>query len=59
MLRMVKCEWVKKLGRVKKLNFQGEGIATDIGGVAADAFKLYGVPWLGKKTVEMVRYGAS
>ena len=50
----------RKLGRVKKkLNFQGDGIATDLGGVAADAFIHYGVPWLTKKSVEMGRYGAS
>ena len=36
-----------------------DGIATDIGGVAADAFIHYGVPWMAKKTVEMGRYGAS
>ena len=53
MLRIL--EWGKK-----SLNKQqGKGIATDIGGVAADAFIHYGVPWLAKKTVEMRRYGAS
>ena len=60
MLRMVKWEWVKKLGGAKKkMNFQGDGIVTDIGGVAADAFIHYGVPWMAKKTVEMGRYDAS
>ena len=50
----------RKLGRAKKkLNFQGDRIATDIGGVAADAFIHYAVPWMAKKTVEMGRYGAS
>ena len=44
----------------KKLKFQGKGIATEkFGGVAADAFIHYGVPWLAKTTVEMGRYGAS
>ena len=44
----------------KSLNKQqGQGIATDIGGVAADAFLHYGVPWLAKKTFEMGRYGTS
>ena len=44
----------------KSLNKQqGQGIATDIGGVAADAFIHYGVPWLGKKAVKMGRYYAS
>ena len=38
---------------------QGEGIMTDIGGVAADALYHHGIPWLAKKTVEMGRYGAS
>ena len=38
---------------------QGAGIATDIGGVAADAFIHYDVPWMGKKVIEMGRYGAS
>ena len=53
MLRIM--EWGKK-----SLNKQQRpGIATDIGGVAADAFIDYGVPWLAKKTVEMGRHGAS
>ena len=34
----------------KSLNKQqGQGIATDIGDVAADAFIHHGVPWLAKK----------
>ena len=50
----------KKTGKgKKKMNFQGEGIATDIGGVAADAFIHYGVPWMAKRPVEMGRCGAS
>ena len=52
MLRIM--EWGKK-----SVNKQGQGIATDIGGVAADAFIHHGVPWLAKKTFEMGRYGAS
>ena len=53
MLRIM--EWGKK-----SLNKQqGQGIATDIGGVAADAFIHHGIPWLGKKAVEMGRYYAS
>ena len=43
----------------KKLNFQGEGIATDVGGVAADMLIHHGIPWMAKKTFEMGRYGAS
>ena len=38
---------------------QGEGIMTDVGGIAADALYHHGIPWLAKKTVEMGRYGAS
>ena len=56
-----KVRYVKNNGLGKKsLNKQqGQGIGTGIGGVAADAFIHYGVPWLAKKTVEMGRYGAS
>ena len=47
----------KKTGNGKKkkkqLNFQGKGIATDIGGVAADAFIHYGVPWMAKKLLKL------
>ena len=57
MLRMmVKQEWVKKLEKVKKLGrvkkklkFQGDGIATDVGGVATDMFIHHGIPWMVKK----------
>ena len=38
---------------------QGEGVLTDVGGIAADALYHHGIPWLAKKTVEMDRYGAS
>ena len=38
---------------------KGEGIMTDVGGIAADALYHHGIPWLAKKTVEMDRYGAS
>ena len=47
-------EWGKKILNKQ----QGQGIATNIGGLAADALIHYGVPWLAKKTVEMGRYGA-
>ena len=53
MLRIM--DWGKK----SLTKQQGQGIATDIGGVATDALIHYGVPWLAKKTVEMGRYGAS
>ena len=55
-----KVRYVKNNGLGKKsLNKQqGQVIATNIGGVAADAFLHYGVPWLAKKTVEMGRCGA-
>ena len=38
---------------------KGDGVLTDVGGVAADALFHYGIPYLAKKTVEMGRYGAS
>ena len=38
---------------------KGDGIMTDVGGIAADALYYHGIPWLAKKTVEMGRYGAS
>ena len=38
---------------------QGEGIMSDVGGIAADALYHHGIPWLAKETVEMGRYGAS
>ena len=38
---------------------QGEGVLTDVGGIAADALYHHGIPWLAKKTVEMGRYAAS
>ena len=46
-------------GKKKQLNFQGDGIATDVGGIVADMFIHHGIPWITKKTVEMERYGAS
>ena len=42
-----------------KKSLKGEGILTDVGGIAADALYHHGIPWLAKKTVEMGRYGAS
>ena len=38
---------------------KGDGIMTDVGGIAADALYHHGIPWLAKKTVEMGLYGAS
>ena len=38
---------------------KGDGIMTDVGGIAADALYHHGIPWLAKKTFEMGRYGAS
>ena len=38
---------------------KGDGIMTDVGGIAADALYHHGIPWLAKKTIEMGRYGAS
>ena len=48
-----------QLGKKSLKQQQGEGIMTDIGGVAADALYHHGIPWLAKKTVEMGRYGVS
>ena len=42
-----------------KKSLKGDGIMTDVGGIAADALYHHGIPWLAKKTVEMGRYGAS
>ena len=49
-----KVRYVKNNGLGKKsLNRQQrQGIAIDIGGVAADAFIHYGVPWLAKKLLK-------
>ena len=44
-------------GKIKSL--KGDGIMTDVGGIAADALYHHGIPYLAKKTVEMGRYGAS
>ena len=38
---------------------KGDGIMTDVGGIAADALYHHGIPWLAKKTIETGRYGAS
>ena len=38
---------------------KGDGLMTDVGGIAADALYHHGIPWLAKKTIEMGRYGAS
>ena len=54
----------RKLGMLQvvhqgKKSLKGDGIMTDVGGIAADALYHHGIPWLAKKTVEMGRYGAS
>ena len=33
----------------KNGSLKGEGLMTDVGGIAADALYHYGLPWLGKK----------
>ena len=38
---------------------KGDGLMTDVGGIAADALYHHGIPWLAKKTIKMGRYGAS
>ena len=55
---------IKKVRYVKsnstgKKSLKGNGLMTDVGGIAADALYHHGIPWLAKKTIEMGRYGAS
>ena len=54
-----KVRYVKSSSSGKKKSLKGDGIMTDVGGIAADALCHHGIPWLAKKTVEMTRYGAS
>ena len=46
-------------GKKRLKQQQGEGIMTDVGGIAADALYHHGIPWLAEETVEIGRYGAS
>ena len=52
-----KVRYVKSSSTGKK-SLKGNGVLTDVGGIAADALYHHGIPWLAKKTVEMGRYGA-
>ena len=47
----------KSLAEVK--NKYGSGLFDTVVGTAVDGFVHYGLPWMGKKAVEMGRYGAS
>ena len=47
----------KSLVEVK--NKYGSGLFDTVVGTAVDGFVHYGLPWMGKKAVEMGRYGAS
>ena len=47
----------KSLAEVK--NKYGAGVFDTVVGTAVDGFVHYGLPWMGKKAVEMGRYGAS
>ena len=47
----------KSLAEVK--NKYGAGVFDTVVGTAVDGFVNYGLPWMGKKAVEMGRYGAS
>ena len=47
----------KSLAEVK--NKYGSGLFDTVVGTAVDGFVNYGLPWMGKKAVEMGRYGAS
>ena len=51
--------YVKSTSTGKKKSLKGEGLMTDVVGIAADALYHHGIPWLAKKTIEMGRYGAS
>ena len=42
-----------KVVQREKKSLKGDGITTDVGGIAADALYHHGIPWLAKKTVEM------
>ena len=47
----------KSIAEVK--NKYGGGVFDTVVGTAVDGFVNYGLPWMGKKAVEMGRYGAS
>ena len=47
----------KSVAEVKKI--YGSGLFDTVVGTAVDGFVHYGLPWMGKKAVEMGRYGAS
>ena len=47
----------KSVAEVK--NKYGSGLFDTVVGTAVDGFVHYGLPWMGKKAVEMGRYGAS
>ena len=47
----------KSVAEVKKK--YGSGLFDTVVGIAVDGFVHYGLPWMGKKAVEMGRYGAS
>ena len=51
----------KNQKKVKKLNSpsEGAGVFDTVLGKAVDRFVEYGLPWMGRKAVEMGRYGAS
>ena len=51
----------KQETKVKKLNnpSEGAGVFDTVVGTAVDGFVKYGLPWMGRKAVEMRRYGAS
>ncbi|CAH3194820.1 unnamed protein product, partial [Porites evermanni] len=54
-------KWKKEKKKVKKLisPSEGAGVFDTVVGTAVDGFVHYGLPWMGKKAVEMGRYGAS
>ena len=50
-----------KKKKVKKLNSpcEGAGVFDTVVGTAVDTFVEHGLPWMGRKAVEMGQYGAS
>ena len=45
--------------RFSNIPSEGAGVFDTVAGTAVDGFVHYGLPWMGKKAVEMGQYGAS
>ena len=48
----------KETGKLNK-PVQGAGIGSTLGEMALEGVTMHAIPWLGKKAVEMTRYGAN